>query len=115
MILTLQNVSGHFLILHKENEEFYGTNRVFRGFQALQTNGTYIASGGAAYNYYYKMKFIDGKFEEDLLGYTDWDSEKQEAFYYIGEEMTKDHDAYEEWLNDIMPEDVVYYDAVRKE
>lgn len=115
LILTLQNISGHFLILHKENEEFYGTNRVFRGFEALQTNGTYISSGGAYYNYYYKMKFIDGKFEEDLLGYTDWDSEKQEAFYYIGEEITKDHDVYEEWLNDIMPEDTVYYDAVRKE
>lgn len=115
LILLLDNIVGHFLILHKENEEFYGTNRVYRAFEALQTNGTYIASGGAYYNYYYKMKFIDGKFEEDLLGYTDWDSEKQEALYYLGEEMTKDHDVYEEWLESIMPEDVVYYDAVRKE
>lgn len=115
LILLLDNIVGHFLILHKENEEFYGTNRVYRAFEALQTNGTYISSGGAYYNYYYKMKFIDGKFEEDLLGYTDWDSEKQEALYYLGEEMTKDHDVYEKWHNDIMPEDAVYYDAVRKE
>ena len=109
-ILFLHNTNnGHFLILHKENQEFYGTNRAGRCFGRLTTNGVYIASSGALDNDFCKMKFIDGKFEESILGYR-----RGEDYYHIGDDEVSS-DVFREWLESIMSEDVVYYDAVRKE
>ncbi len=43
---------GDYLILHCENEKFYGWEIMYRGFEILQTSGIYLSSGGAACNHW---------------------------------------------------------------
>lgn len=73
---------GDFLILHRENEDFYGWNIMYRGFEALQTNGIYIGSGGARSNCYYCIRFDNGNWLEENLLEEDWGE------YYLNGEPT---------------------------
>lgn len=109
LILLLENIGGHYLILKKEDGRYYGTNRVYRGFESLQTNGVYEGSGGAAYSYYYRMVFEEETFREVLLGYTDWDDKENTGIYYMGDVETADEEVFQEWLEGILSEEVVYY------
>lgn len=109
LILLLENIGGHYLILKKEDGRYYGTNRVYRGFESLQTNGVYEGSGGAAYSYYYRMVFEEETFREVLLGYTDWDDKVNTGIYYMGDVKTADEEVFQEWLEGILSEEVVYY------
>lgn len=114
LILLCENAGGHFLILHKENEKFYGIDTVYRGFLQLQTNGVYQGSGGAAYSMYFELEFENGAFNEKKLGYTDWDDEQGKAIYYMGNEMTEDYDIFKEWLDSYMVGNMEYYEVIRK-
>ena len=109
LILLLENIGGHYLILKKEDGRYYGTNRVYRGFESLQTNGVYEGSGGAAYSYYYRMVFEEETFREVLLGYTDWDDKENTGIYYMGDVKTADEEVFQEWLEGILSEEVVYH------
>lgn len=113
LILELHNIGGRYLIFHNEDGVFYGTDRVIRGFLELQTNGSFIAAGGAAYNYYHQLQFRDDKFEEIELGSLSWDDESEEMVFYIGEEKV-DFDIFSEWQNNISSGNVVYYEVVGK-
>lgn len=113
LILELHNIGGRYLILHNEDGTFYGTDRVIRGFLDLQTNGSFIAAGGAAYNYYHQLQFRDGKFEEIELGNLCWDDETEGMVFYIGEEKV-DFDTFSEWQNNISSGNVVYYEVKNK-
>ena len=114
LILFLHNGMGTNLILHKENEEFYGTDRCVRCFGDLRINGIYTGSSGAHSIYYHKMKFSDGKFEEDILAHTDYSAVKQDTVYFIGDDEVSS-DIFHEWVESVKAEKVVCYDTVRKE
>lgn len=114
LILLFDNVGGHFLILHYENGEYYGINDVYRGFLQLQTNGVFVGSGGASSAYYYEMGFENGEFQSKLLGYTDWDDEREMPIYYIGNEATYDQEVFNQWLESKMAADEEYYEIVGK-
>lgn len=68
LILCFYNFGGNYLILHREGQEFYGFERSYRSFEQLQRDGMFIGSSGASYNSYYRMRFQNGAFEEELLG-----------------------------------------------
>lgn len=68
LVLGFYNGGGHYLILHREGEKFYGFERGYRSFLALQRDGVYTGSSGADYNAYYRIKFQAGFYEEELLG-----------------------------------------------
>ena len=108
LILYLDNIGGHYLILHKEGDTFYGMNNVYRALQDLQTNGVYSGSGGASTTYYYRLEFADGKVTQIRLGYTDWDAEKETSVYYIGD-AEQDKETFKSWVESIKTESVTYY------
>lgn len=114
LILFLHNGMGTNLILHKENEEFYGIDKCLRCFGDLQINGIYTGSAGAHSIYYHKMKFADGKFEENILAHTDYSAVKQDTIYFIGDDEVS-QDVFYEWEESVSSEEVTCYDAVRKE
>lgn len=98
--LILESVPGPmFLILHCEKEEFYGWEQVYRGFEALQTNGVYIGSGGAGANSWMSIRFEDGNWLEQVLAEEDWG-----AYYLHGEAVEEDEflkRVEEYWTGDV--------------
>lgn len=103
LILSLASIDGHYLILKEENGQYYGTDKVYRGFEALQTNGVYVSSDGAEDNYFLQMCFEDGAFREIFLGRVYYGA------YYMGDVETADVEVFQKWLEGILPEDVAYY------
>lgn len=93
---------GDFLILHRENEDFYGWNIMHRGFESLQTNGIYINSGGAGRQRYYSIRFDNGSWIEEKLLEEDWGE------YYLSGEPT-DADIFLQEVNAYMTGDVTGY------
>lgn len=73
------------LVLHLENEEFYGWEAGIRGFNGLQTNGVYISSSGAGANWWKTIRFEDGSWLEQVLAEEDWGE-----FYLHGEAVEED-------------------------
>ena len=63
---------GEILVLHREKDEFYAWEIMYRGFEALQTNGVYISSGGAGANCWKCIRFDDGSWLEETLFEEDW-------------------------------------------
>ncbi|MDE7251588.1 MAG: hypothetical protein K2O32_01390 [Acetatifactor sp.] len=99
--------AGDYLILHRENEDFYGYTLVYRGFEMLQTGGVYIASGGAASNCWRQIRFEDGSWVEELLAEEEWDS-----YYLKGEAV--DEDTFWRQVDDYVTEDVTGYEPQRR-
>lgn len=104
VVLCINNFGGHYLILKLENGMYYGTDAVYRGFEALQTNGVYVGSDGAMDNSFFQLDFKEGVFREVLLG------RACENSYYMGEEQTTDEAVFREWLDSIMSGDVLFYE-----
>lgn len=71
---------GDYLILHCENEKFYGWEIMYRSFEILQTSGIYLSSGGAACNHWQHIRFDQGSWLEEELAAEDWGE------YFIGGE-----------------------------
>lgn len=103
LILSLASIDGHYLILKEESGQYYGTDKVYRGFEALQTNGVYVSSDGAEDNYFLQMCFEDGAFREIFLGRVYYGA------YYMGDVETADEEVFQEWLEGILSGDVLYY------
>ena len=98
--LILESTPGtFFLILHREKEEFYGWEQVYRGFEALQTNGVYIGSSGAGANSWLSMRFEDGNWVEQVLAEEDWGSYYLHGEVVEEEEFLKQVDEY--WTGDV--------------
>lgn len=76
---------GDYLILHREEEAFYGWEIMLRGFEALQTNGVFIGSGGAGANKWMTLQFDHGSWQEEVLAEEDWGE-----YYLHGEPVTED-------------------------
>lgn len=105
--LILESVPGPvFLILHREKEAFFGWERVYRGFEALQTNGVYIGSGGAGANSWMSMRFEDGNWLEQVLAEEDWG-----AYYLDGEAVEEDE--FLEQVDEYWTGDVTGYRPIR--
>lgn len=99
--------AGDYLILHRENEDFYGYTLVYRGFEMLQTNGVYIASGGASYHCWRQIRFEDGSWVEELLAEQEWD-----CYYLKGEAV--DEDTFRRQVDDYVTEDATGYEPQRR-
>lgn len=104
VVLRFSNFAGHYLILKLENGMYYGMDAVYRGFEALQTNGVYVCSDGAMDNSFFHLDFEEGVFLEVLLG------RACENRYYMGEEQTTDEAVFREWLDSILTGDVLFYE-----
>lgn len=94
--------AGDYLILHREGEDFYAWEIMYRGFEMLQTNGIYIGSGGAASNSWYRMRFDNGVWMEEKLAEEDWGE-----FHLQGEEV--DEETFRQQTDDYRAEDVTGY------
>lgn len=77
------------LVLHRENEKFYGWETVYRGFEILQTSGAYVASGGALCNDWRRIRFDQGTWIAEVLASIEGDK------YFIGGEEA-DETAYQQ-------------------
>ncbi len=99
--------AGDFLILHCENEEFYGWHIMYRGFEALQTNGIFISSGGAASNRWQSICFDNGSWLVENLLEEDWGK------YYLNGEPA-DEDAFWQKADAYMTGDVIGYEPKRR-
>lgn len=93
---------GDYLILHREDEDFYAWEIMYRGFEMLQTNGIYINSGGAASNRWCLMRFGNGVWMEERLGEEDWGK-----FHLHGEEV--DEETFRQQIDGYRAEDVIGY------
>ncbi|MDE7207410.1 MAG: hypothetical protein K2N90_09710 [Lachnospiraceae bacterium] len=76
---------GEILVLHRENEEFYGWGIMYRGFEVLQTNGVYISSGGAGSNRWKRIRFENGSWMAEVLAWQEWGE-----YYLHGEPVDED-------------------------
>lgn len=98
---------GDFLILHCENEKFYGWEIMYRGFERLQTNGVYVSSGGAGSNCWYRLQFDNGSWLEEKLAEEDWGE------YYINGEAV-DEDTFLQQIDTYETDDVSGYAPKRR-
>ena len=69
--LTVNGNPQFYEILHYTDGAVYGYLVVYRGLEALKTDGTFYYSSGAADGGYAKMKFLPDAYEMDVLGYTE--------------------------------------------
>lgn len=99
---------GDVLVLHCENEKFYGWETVCRGFQLLRTNGIYISSGGALCNSWHQIRFDNGIWIEDTL------AEMCQDEYYIGGESV-DEDTFWQQIDTYETEEVTGYEPKQHE
>lgn len=90
-LILLWTPYGDYLILHREDETFYGFYTVFRAFESLRTNGIFVGSGGALSNGWYRMRFEQGDWEEEEL------ARQEGEKYWIGEEEVEE-DVFEEQI-----------------
>lgn len=74
LIIDIYEGAGNYLILTRDDGDFYGTSLGCRLFEDLQKDGRYIASGGAGSNYIYTMKIDSTGVEEALVGQFDGDT-----------------------------------------
>lgn len=117
MIVYFNYTGGHYLVLSKKGDTFYGTDKYIRGFQSLQTNGVYCGSGGSGHTYYFQYGFENSRFTETFLGKTDYKSfpdfpELSECYYYIGDKQV-DQETFEAWEASVIVGDVKFYKPSR--
>ncbi|MDE7478560.1 MAG: hypothetical protein K2M91_11535 [Lachnospiraceae bacterium] len=106
--LILETAPGTmFLILHHENEDFYGWEVGYRGFESLQTNGVYIGSSGAGANIWMCIRFDNGNWLEERLAEEDWGD-----YYLHGEAV--DEDTFRKQIDNYGVEDVIGYEPKRR-
>jgi len=63
-VVTEVSMGGERLVFHYENGEIYSFSFVYRGMNLLKKDGTFLSSGGAGCTHFYKLKFIDGIYQE---------------------------------------------------
>lgn len=104
LILSFDPV-GETVIFHKENENFFATEQVYRGFKQLQKNGVHGSSGGASCCHYKKLVFENGEFSELELahGCTFEDN----MFEVSGKAVSEEE--FTQWKEEIMVGDVEWY------
>ena len=68
LILDIYEGGGNFLILTRDNNEFFGTSRGTRTFEMLQNDGKFLGSGGVSDAYYYTMSIDKNGVKETLIG-----------------------------------------------
>lgn len=107
LILGYFNGGGNYLILHREEEKIYGTERGYRSFMQLQTEGTFMGSAGADDNYYYRLAFQHGRFVEELLGY------KTGAYCEIGG-ISVSEEYFTNWRENLMGRDMWWYNPAEQ-
>jgi len=98
---------GDLLILHRENEEFYAWEIMYRGFEMLQTNGVFVGSGGAGSNSWYILRFANGIWLQEKLAEEDWGE-----YYLHGEAV--DENTFLQQIDDYVTEDVTEYQPKRR-
>lgn len=103
LVLHFSSYGGFYLILHQEGKQFYGTDRSERCFQGLQKNGVYQASGGFDAQYFYQMRFREGKFVESMIAQQDGKK------YYIGNKKVNEKE-FGKWVDDNIGEMVCQYE-----
>ncbi len=101
LVLRLQDVGGHYLILHREGAAVYGTDLPIRWYERLQENGVYIASGGAGANWYCKLFFEDGAFVQREL------AQAVDGAYAIGGRSVTEEE-FAVWEGETMSGDAVW-------
>jgi len=79
---------GEKLVLHYSDGKIYGYTFVYRAMMQLKKDGTYNFSSGAADSGYGMLRFLSDAYEEDILGYSkpNWDKDSLSVSYYIGED-----------------------------
>lgn len=98
---------GDYLILHLEKEAFYGWEIMLRGFEALQTNGVFIGSGGAGANKWMTLQFDHGSWQEEVLAEEDWGE-----YYLRGEKV--DEAAFHKQVDSYWTEYVTEYESKQR-
>lgn len=98
---------GDYLILHLEKEAFYGWEIMLRGFEALQTNGAFIGSGGAGANKWLTLQFDHGSWQEEVLAEEDWGE-----YYLRGEKV--DEAAFHKQVDSYWTEYVTEYEPKQR-
>lgn len=102
LVICVKNYGGNYLIFHKDGDEFFAKQLVYRGFERLQTNGIYVGSNGADASNYMRMTYSGASFSEYSLCIKDYGK------YYIEDEPVSEAE-YKDWLQDHIPGDQAYY------
>lgn len=114
LTFAMDGLGGWYLLIHREGERFYAVYMPIRWFEMLQTDGLYLGSGGAATAYYYRLRFSEGTFTEELLANTDWGEWNEDGsysgYYAIGGIQVTEAE-FEIWREDILTKDAVWYPA----
>ena len=96
------SAGGERIVLHYENGTIHAHGFPFRGLNALKYDGTFISSGGAAYNSIGRLYFLDGG-----ISRTRWLASSN-SFEYNGERhpiyFVDDEEASSEMFSHLMSE-----------
>ncbi len=95
----------NYIIIHKENDEFFINTRSSREMQFLQKNGIFGSSGGAACTHYNTLSFENGKFIESEIAYQC--ANEEFMFCINGKEVSEEE--FEAWREEILVGEVEWY------
>ena len=101
LIIGISESGGHYLILTRDNGNFYGKRLSAREFEELQEDGKYLGSGGAGDLYFHKMEIDSNGARETLLGEVHGE-EKEDGSY--GDRLEVNGQVVDESLQDWMDE-----------
>lgn len=106
LVLLFQDGAYNYLVLHREEDDVYGTSLYVRWFEGLQKNGVYWGAGGAGDSTYYRMSFRDGRFEQEELAHeVEWANGRTCT---LGGETVTEAD-FDAWYTENMVGDVTWY------
>lgn len=81
--ICLSYASGSVLIFHEIEGQIYGYEYVWRGFNPVYTDGTFIGSGGASYSEFYgNVSFTKDEFQKEVITAIEYVDELGNAVYY---------------------------------
>lgn len=92
LILYFDNFGGHWLILHKTDNAYYGIDFTNRAFLSLQKNGVHTGSNGAEDACYCKLSFMDESFTDQNLACI-----KGSSYSIEGKDVSKE--SFQNWMD----------------
>lgn len=103
--LLLRHASKSWVILHEEEGIIYGIDMTPYSFKGVQKDGMYYASGCQGMQYYRRMSFSEGSYQEESVG-----TVVKGQLLIAGDGKTEME--YQQWRQDNMSEEVMIYTLI---
>lgn len=111
LIIKFSDHGGIFIIVHRENDDYYMQCRGIKSFLNLQNDGMFIYAGGGGLDDVVRLSFLNDHFEEEKLGCFNYYYDKENYECLIGEKSVT-YEEYQAWLQEVSNDPLPFYPPI---